>query len=106
MTTIFPETVACSECGHEHEVYVLHSHNNFGGDDETFVYRGYARCPWCGHRDAMEGVIEWLSDDPEERFLQLDPMFEPAPEREHSPPGTTEVTVGKWLRPRPADPGD
>jgi hypothetical protein len=45
----------------------------------------------------MPGAIEWLSDDPEERRLQLAPGFEPQPEREQPPSGTTEVTFGRWI---------
>ncbi|MGI9020020.1 MAG: hypothetical protein ACR2G3_04840 [Solirubrobacterales bacterium] len=96
---ILPAEVRCSECGHEHTVYVLHSHNNFGDDEDAFVYRGYARCPFCGHKAPKEGAIEWLSDDPEERFLQLHPNFEPAPLRDQQP-GSTRVTFGKWISPK------
>jgi hypothetical protein len=33
-------------------------------------------------------------------MLQLHPRFEPAPERDPPPPGTTEITFGKWISPK------
>jgi hypothetical protein len=97
VTNISPEDFACPACGYEFSVFVLYSHNNFGGADPGFVYRGYARCPWCGHKADKGGAIEFLSADPEERRLQLTPGFEPQPLREQAPSGTTEVTLGKLL---------
>jgi DNA-directed RNA polymerase subunit RPC12/RpoP len=101
VTQIVPEQVRCPECGHERVVYTLHSINTFADEEPTFVYRGYARCPWCGHKSEKDGAIEWLSADPEERRLQLTPGFEPQPEREQPPSGTTEVTFGKLLGRKP-----
>jgi hypothetical protein len=101
VTQIVPEDFACPACGHEFSVFVLYSHNNVGDDEPTFVYRGYARCPWCGHKAERDGAIEFLSADPEERRLQLAPGFEPEPLREQAPSGTTEVTVGKLLGRKP-----
>jgi hypothetical protein len=101
VTNIVPEDFTCPACGHEFSVFVLYSHNTFADEEPTFVYRGYARCPWCGHKAYKEGAIEFLSADPEERRLQLAPGFEPEPKREQAPSGTTEVTFGKLLGRKP-----
>jgi hypothetical protein len=81
------------------------SRGSFGDDGPNFIRRGYSRCPWCGHKADKDGVIEFLSDDPVERILQLDPNAEPWPEREKSAPGTTEITFGTWISPKSSGDG-
>ncbi len=50
--------------------------------------------------DEQSGVIEWLSDDPEERRLQLAEGFEPELLRDQGEPGTAEASIGKWISPK------
>ena len=99
MTTILQKEVACP-CGREFTAYVLRSYSNFGGDKPTFILRGYARCRGCGHRTEKEGAIEFLSDDPTERSLQLDPLFEPTPEDELPPKARSRSPSASGFRAR------
>ena len=97
VTVIVPEEVVCPGCGREFTAFVLRSQSSFGDEEPTFIVRGYARCRWCGHHIEKEGAIEFLSADPDERSLQLDPRFEPGPERDQLPEGETEVILGKRI---------
>ena len=95
VTMIRPEGVTCPECDHAHEVYVLHSHNNFGGTRDTAGAMSQENV------EVVLRSIEAFEHDEEAWLSTFDPAFEWHPiEEGHSPARGHEAAVRvrrRWL---------